>query len=94
MNYRTVIGFGPTNVEFLISKYNQLLTHPNREGVKAAHQAGIGFGYAFFIRFIFLGVAFYIAANVINHWNLKSEDNYLCVFVLFMSAIGAGTHAS
>jgi ATP-binding cassette subfamily B (MDR/TAP) protein 1 len=28
MNYRTVISFGPKNIEYLMSKYNQLLLEP------------------------------------------------------------------
>ncbi len=54
----------------------------------------MGFGYAFFIRYIFLGISFYICALVISKWDLSFEDNYIAVNVLFMSAIGAGTNAS
>ncbi len=33
MNYRTVISFGPKNVDYLIKKYSDLLKVPNRIGV-------------------------------------------------------------
>ncbi len=59
-----------------------------------AHSAGVGFGYAFFIRFVFLGVVFYIAAVTIDKYDLEPVDNYLAVFVLYMSALGAGMNAS
>ena len=53
MNYRTVIGFGPKNVEFLVSKYSKMLEIPNLKGVKSAHIAGICFGYTNCIRYTF-----------------------------------------
>jgi hypothetical protein len=62
--------------------------------IKSAHLAGIAFGYAFFVRFMFIGVVFYIAAVIIDHFKLAPEDNYLAVFVLFLSALGAGINMS
>jgi hypothetical protein len=59
-----------------------------------AHSAGVSFGYSFFIRFAFIGVVFYIAAVIIDRYHLEAVDNYLAVFVLFMSALGAGMNAS
>jgi hypothetical protein len=47
-----------------------------------------------FIRFAFIGVVFYIAAVIIERYDLEAVDNYLAVFVLFMSAMGAGMNAS
>jgi hypothetical protein len=69
MNYRTVISFGPKNILFIIEKYNSLLDVPRRKGIKMAHCAGIFFGYAFFIRFAFIGVIFYIATHLIVRYN-------------------------
>jgi len=94
MNYRTVISFGPKNITFLMEKYASLLVIPNKQGIKMAHMAGIGFGYSFFVRFLFLGVIFYIAILMIRRFNLPLEDTFVGVFVLFMSALGAGQHAS
>lgn len=37
-----------------------------------AHWAGIAFGYAFFIRFAFIGVVFYICAYIINKKHLPA----------------------
>src|SRR3569833_240883 len=94
MNYRTVISFGPKNISFLIQKYNNLLNFPKRASVKMAHQAGIAFGYSFFIRFAFIGVVFYIASYIINKYHLPAKENYIAVFVLFISALGAGNNVS
>jgi len=94
MNYRTVISFGPKNINHLIEKYNSLLRVPKMQGVRNAHTGGIGFGYAFFIRFIFMGVAFYLASLIIWKYDLEQEDNYMSVMILFMSAIGAGMNLS
>lgn len=61
INYRTVIGFGEKNVEFLLKKYDDLLEEPNNYGIKHAHFEGFLYGYSQAIRFIFVGVVFYIA---------------------------------
>ena len=65
VNYRTVIGFGEKNVEYLLQKYDNLLEKPNTDGVKTAHIEGFLFGYSNGIRNIFIGVVFYIASQLI-----------------------------
>jgi hypothetical protein len=52
MNYRTVIGFGPKNIKYLLSKYDKLLELPKAKAVKDAHIAGFCFGYTNGIRYI------------------------------------------
>jgi hypothetical protein len=46
MNYRTVIGFGEKNVEFLLQLFDNLLEEPNKAGIKTAHWSGFFFGYS------------------------------------------------
>jgi ABC-type multidrug transport system fused ATPase/permease subunit len=46
MNYRTVVGFGEKNVDFLLTKFDKLLETPNMEGIKSAHVSGFWFGYS------------------------------------------------
>jgi ATP-binding cassette subfamily B (MDR/TAP) protein 1 len=53
INYRTVIAFGPKNIEYLVSKFDKLLQQPNKSGIKDAHVGGIFFGYTNCIRYIF-----------------------------------------
>lgn len=65
MNYRTIIGFGPKNVEALLNKYDKLLEYPNKQGIKGAHISGIWFGYSVLIRFWFIGFTFIVAAVLI-----------------------------
>jgi hypothetical protein len=45
MNYRTVIGFGTKNVDYLLEKFDELLLEPNILGIKNAHMSGFYFGY-------------------------------------------------
>jgi ATP-binding cassette subfamily B (MDR/TAP) protein 1 len=45
MNYRTVIGFGAKNVDYLLDKFDELLEEPNMLGIKNAHISGFYFGY-------------------------------------------------
>jgi ATP-binding cassette, subfamily B (MDR/TAP), member 1 len=66
MNYRTVIGFGEKNVDYLLTKFDELLEVPNMKGIKSAHVSGFWFGYSQCVRFIFIGVVFYISAILIN----------------------------
>lgn len=68
MNYRTVISFGEKNVDYLLSQFDKLLDEPNKKGIKNAHLSGFFFGYSQCIRFIFVGVAFYIAAIFVNNY--------------------------
>jgi hypothetical protein len=65
MNYRTVIGFGEKNVAYLLEMFDNLLEKPNQLGIRNAHLSGFLFGYSQCIRFIFIGIAFYIAAVLI-----------------------------
>lgn len=53
MNYRTVIGFGPNNIEFLTQKYDKFLEVPNKRGIKMAHIGGLASGYTNAIRYLF-----------------------------------------
>lgn len=46
INYRTIISFGPKNVEFILSQYGQLLEVPHDSNVKKAHFSGLFFGYS------------------------------------------------
>jgi len=66
MNYRTVIGFGQKNVDYLLTKFDELLEVPNMQGIKKAHVSGFWFGYSQCVRFFFIGIVFYISAVLIN----------------------------
>ena len=71
MNYRTVIGFGQKNVDYLLDIFDNLLATPNMDGIKEGHINGFWFGYSMCIRFIFVGVVFYISAVFIS----RKQDN-------------------
>ena len=71
INYRTIISFGEKNVRFILSKYNKLLLGPNRRGILKAHISGIFFGYSQFIRFAFVALVFWIAAILVDRYNLN-----------------------
>ena len=90
MNYRTVVAFGEKNVDYLLGKFDELLEVPNQSGIKNAHISGFFFGYSQCVRFIFVGVVFYIAAIFINRKVENAEDSYIGVYTLFVAAIGTG----
>jgi ABC-type multidrug transport system fused ATPase/permease subunit len=68
INYRTVIGFGDKNVDYLLEKFDSLLEEPKSIGIKQAHYSGFLFGYSQCTRFMFIGIVFYIAAILINNY--------------------------
>jgi ABC-type multidrug transport system fused ATPase/permease subunit len=46
INYRTVIGFGEKNMDYLLERFDALLEEPNLRGIKQGHYAGFFFGYS------------------------------------------------
>ena len=94
MNYRTVIGFGEKNVDFLLTNFDKLLEVPNRRGIQNAHIGGFLFGYSQFIRFAFVGFVFYIASLFIYKENAPNEDTFVGCYTLFIAALGSGVSVS
>ena len=72
MNYRTVISFGDKNVQFILRKYADLLQVTHDNNVKTSHYAGLYFGYSQAIRFVYIGVVFFIAALLVQRLGLVS----------------------
>ena len=70
LNYRTVIAFGSKNVEMILDRYAALLVVPREAGIKKAHISGLFFAYSQAIRFVFIGLVFYIAAVFIKRFDL------------------------
>jgi ATP-binding cassette, subfamily B (MDR/TAP), member 5 len=68
INYRTVIGFGEKNIDYLLEKFDALLEEPVNSGIRQAHYAGFFFGYSNCVRFLFIGIVFYIAAIFIRNY--------------------------
>ena len=94
INYRTVIGFGDKNVDYLLEKFDSLLEEPRSIGIKQAHYSGFLFGYSQCTRFMFIGIVFYIAAILINNYGDDQQDTYICLYTLFMAALGTGISLS
>lgn len=70
MNYRTVISFGEKNVQFMLTRYYELLAVPHQTNIKRAHISGLFFGYSQAIRFVFIGFVFFVAALFVQKENL------------------------
>jgi ABC-type multidrug transport system fused ATPase/permease subunit len=94
LNYRTVVGFGEKNVKFLLQKFDELLYEPNMVGIRTGHLDGFWFGYSQCIRFVFIGVVFYICSILINKHVENPQDTYIGVYVLFVAALGTGNALS
>ena len=67
-----MIAFGPKNVEMILDRYNELLVIPREAGVKKAHISGLFFAYSQGIRFVFIGIVFYVGAVFTQRYNLVS----------------------
>jgi ATP-binding cassette subfamily B (MDR/TAP) protein 1 len=94
MNYRTVIGFGEKNIDHLLSRFDALLEEPALKGIKSGHYGGLFFGYSQCIRFVFVGITFYIAALFVKDYGDKADDTYIGLYTLFLAANGAGISLS
>jgi len=94
MNYRTVIAFGPKNVDMILERYAELLVVPREAGIKKAHISGLFFGYSQGIRFVFIAMVFYVAAVFTRRFDLDSQDVFTGCYVVFVGSIGTGVSLS
>lgn len=94
INYRTIISFGPKNVDFILGRYSELLVIPHEAGVKKAHISGLFFGYSQSIRFVFIAFVFYIAAQFLIIYNLDARKVFTGCYVVFVGSIGSGVAMS
>lgn len=94
LNYRTVIGFGQKNVDMILDRYSELLIIPKQAGIKKAHISGLFFGYSQAIRFVFIGVVFYLAAIFVQSKGASSQQVFTGCYVVFVGSIGAGVSIS
>ena len=95
LNYKTIIGFGQKNVDMILERYAELLIIPRQAGIKRAHISGLFFGYSQAIRFVFIGIVFYMAAVFIKqNPSLDSEQVFTGCYVVFVGSIGAGVSIS
>lgn len=94
MNYRTVIGFGEKNIDHLLSRFDALLEEPALKGIRTGHYGGFFFGYSQCIRFLFIGIIFYIAALFVKNYNDNPDDTYIGLYTLFLAALGTGISLS
>jgi len=94
LNYRTVIAFGPKNVDMILDRYNQLLMVPREAGIKKAHISGLFFGYSQGIRFVFIALVFYVAAIFTRKFGLDPQQVFSGCYVVFVGSIGTGVSLS
>ena len=94
LNYRTVIAFGPKNVDMILERYAQLLVVPREAGIKKAHISGLFFGYSQGIRFVFIAMVFYVAAEFTKRFDLDSQEVFAGCYVVFVGSIGCGVALS
>lgn len=88
-NYRTIKSNG-NQVEKLVDKYDELLEEPTKKRLCNAHIAGGAFGYSSCIRFIFIGVVFYVGGAFIASLQLKQENVYKSIMIIFTTFLGGG----
>ena len=89
-----MIAFGPKNVDMILQRYAELLIVPREAGVKKAHISGLFFAYSQGIRFVFIGIVFYVGAVFTKKYDLVSDDVFAGCYVVFVGAIGSGVSLS
>lgn len=67
-----------------------MLVGPLYLRIKNAHIAGVAYGYSVCVRFIYIGVVFYIGSKFTMDYKLNPEDVFKSIYVIFTSALGAG----
>ena len=78
----------------ILDRYAALLVIPREAGIKKAHISGLFFGYSQGIRFVFIGIVFYLAAVFIGRYNLDEQQVYSGCYVVFVGSIGTGVSLS
>lgn len=73
-----------------MDQYESLLVGPLARRVLNAHLAGVAYGYSVCVRFIYVGLVFYIGAKFTIEYSLNSEDVFLSIYIIFTAALGAG----
>lgn len=86
-----MISFGKKNIDYLICIYGKLLIEPYTKGVRRAYCSAFLFGYSQMMRFLFIAIMFYIAAVLVQKYNLDSEMVFTGVYIIFVGGIGSGT---
>ena len=81
-------------MEFILSRYSELLVIPHEAGIKKAHISGLFFGYSQSIRFVFIAFVFYVAAVFIKVYGLDSREVFTGCYVVFVGSIGSGVSMS
>jgi len=94
LNYKTVISFGEKNINSVIKKYEQLLEEPAAKRIRTSHIAGFFFGYSQAARMVFVGVVFYLGTLAIRKMNIKGDNVFISIWILFSCAMGAGSSMS
>eukprot|EP00347_Sterkiella_histriomuscorum_P020418 403337881 len=94
INYKTVISFGEKNVEFVMDRFDSLLEEPNRVGIRNAHFSGFWFGYSKCVRFFFQAFVFYVASIFIFDYGDNSDDTFIGLYLLLVSALGSANAIS
>eukprot|EP00349_Pseudokeronopsis_sp_Brazil_P011331 CAMPEP_0202977580 /NCGR_PEP_ID=MMETSP1396-20130829/84330_1 /ASSEMBLY_ACC=CAM_ASM_000872 /TAXON_ID= /ORGANISM="Pseudokeronopsis sp., Strain Brazil" /LENGTH=160 /DNA_ID=CAMNT_0049716347 /DNA_START=2189 /DNA_END=2671 /DNA_ORIENTATION=- len=89
-NYRTVVSFGPKNVNHVANQYIKLMDHSRKAGVKSGYIMGIAGGYLNAVRFFFQGFIYLIAIVFVVKKDIQPDDAYLSVLILITGALGCG----
>ncbi|CDW80298.1 abc transporter family protein [Stylonychia lemnae] len=90
LNYKTIISFGPKNIDYLIKIYGDLLLHPYKMGVRNAHISGFLNGYAISARYLYIAFIFQITGIFIEQYNYDPLDMFVANYTVYMAAFGAG----
>ena len=78
----------------ILERYNQLLIVPREASIKKAHISGLFFAYSQGIRFVFVGIVFYVGAVFTKQYNLDSDDVFAGCYIVFVGSIGTGVSLS
>ena len=74
-----------------MDKFRGLLLFSNKDSIISAHLSGLFFGYSSLARFSYAGFIFYMAGLFILRYDEDPRNAFICVYILFFSAVGCGS---
>ena len=92
LNFKTIKSFGERSIDDIIARYQNMLEQTTSG--KQAHLTGLAYGYSLGVRFLYIGIVFYIGAVFMVEYQIEYKNVFIAVFVVLVSSLGAGMNLS
>jgi hypothetical protein len=90
-NYKIIMSFGSSNIDWVVDRYHGLLETPRRESTHKAMIVSAALGYSMFIRFVYAALVFYIGGVLAQSHGLDMKEILRAICVLISTALGTAS---